>query len=77
MPGSVFLDFVGFTLSGFWRTGAYFLIFHLLHSLGLDAGEWISCFFGFCTPWILVTGSVFLDFVGFTLSGFGGRERIS
>ena len=37
----------------------------------LDAGECISCFLGFCTPLTLEGGSVFLDFVGFTLSGFG------
>ena len=40
MPGSVFLDFVGFTLSGFWRAGAYFLFFGLLHSLSFGLREW-------------------------------------
>ena len=66
----MFLDFVGFTLPRFGLWGVHFLIFGLLHSLGLGAWERISCFFSFCTPSILALGSVILAFSPFTLPSF-------
>ena len=47
-----------------------FLGFLTFALLGFGGRERFSSFFGFCTPWVLVLGSVFLAFLPFPLPGF-------
>ena len=75
--GSVFLAFLAFTLPGFWLEGVYFLVFHLLHSLGFSLMECISCLYAFALLWFLLDGVYFLVFCLLHSLGFCLMECIS
>ena len=51
--GSVILAFMLFAFPRVRLDGVHFMILRLFHSIGLNTGECITCFFSFCTPLVL------------------------